>query len=170
DLIVMDLQMPRCDGLEATRRITAEWPEARIVVLTVSAEEKLLFEALKAGASGYLLKNMQADDLFLLLAGLEQGAPPIAPELAQRIDVELARQEADEVAVEARLSPQQRNILSLVAQGLTYREVALQVHLSEAAIKYHMKQILSRLHLANRTEAVAYARRSGMVAARAKDE
>ncbi|WP_097655213.1 helix-turn-helix transcriptional regulator [Candidatus Chloroploca asiatica] len=170
DLLVIDLQMPRCDGLEATRRITAEWPEARIVVLTVSAEETLLFEALKAGASGYLLKNMQADDLFLLLAGLEQGAPPIAPELAQRIDVELARQEADEVAAEARLSPQQRNILILVAQGLTYREVAQEVHLSEAAIKYHMKQILNRLHLANRTEAVAYARRSGMVAERTKTE
>lgn len=170
DLIVMDLQMPRCDGLEATRRITAEWPEARIVVLTVSAEETLLFEALKAGASGYLLKNMQADDLFLLLAGLEQGALPIAPELAQRIDVELVRQEAEELAVEARLSPQQRNILSLVAHGLTYREVAHEVHLSEAAIKYHMKQILSRLHLANRAEAVAYARRSGLVAERTKDE
>ncbi len=170
DLLVIDLQMPRCDGLEATRRITAEWPEARIVVLTVSAEETLLFEALKAGASGYLLKNMQADDLFLLLAGLEQGAPPIAPELAQRIDVELARQEAEELAVEARLTPKQRNILTLVAQGLTYREVAQTVHLSEAAIKYHMKQILSRLHLANRAEAVAYARRSGMVVEHPKNE
>ncbi|MEI7769882.1 MAG: hybrid sensor histidine kinase/response regulator transcription factor [Chloroflexales bacterium] len=165
DLIVMDLQMPRCDGLEATRRIKAEWPEARIVILTVAAEEDLLFEALKAGAAGYLLKNMHADDFFLLLANLDQGAPMIAPELATRIDLEMTRYAAAGVAVESALSPQQREILALISRGLTYREVASQVHLSEAAIKYHMKQILANLHLANRAQAVAYAHRSGLVSA-----
>ncbi len=162
NLIVMDLHMPRCDGLEATRRIMAEWPEAKIVLLTVTADADLLFEALKAGASGYLLKNMHADDFFLLLAGLDQGVPPIAPELATKIDLELARHAAEGVAQDAALTPQQREILILIGRGLTYREVAHQVHLSEASIKYHMKNILGKLHLANRAEAVAYAQRSGL--------
>ena len=165
DLIVMDLLMPRCDGLEATRRIMAEWPEAKIVLLTVTADADLLFDALKAGASGYLLKNMQADDFFLLLAGLEQGVPPIAPELATKIDLELARHTAEGVAQDAALLPLQREILILIGRGLTYREVAHHVHLSEASIKYNMKHILGKLHLANRTEAVAYAQRSGLTSA-----
>lgn len=162
DLIVMDLHMPRCDGLEATRRIKAEWPEAKIVLLTVTADADLLFEALKSGASGYLLKSMQADDFFLLLAGLDHGVPPIAPELATKIDLELARHAAEGVAQDAALTPQQREILILIGRGLTYREVSHQVHLSEASIKYHMKNILGKLHLANRAEAVAYAQRSGL--------
>ena len=162
DLIVMDLHMPRCDGLDATRRIKAEWPEAKIVLLTVNADTDLLFEALKSGASGYLLKSMQADDFFLLLAGLDQGVPPIAPELATKIDMELARHAADGIAQDAALTPQQREILMLIGCGLTYREVAHRVHLSEASIKYHMKNILGKLHLANRAEAVAYAQRSGL--------
>jgi len=161
DLIVMDLQMPRCDGLEATRRIKAEWPEARIVILTVSAAEEHLFAALQAGAAGYLLKSLNAEEFFLLLAGLEHGAPPIAPELAARIRGELG-QAASQRGQLAALSPIESELLRLVAQGLTYREVARQLHLSEPAVKYHMKQILEHLHLANRVQAEAYARRSGL--------
>jgi two-component system NarL family response regulator len=161
DLIVMDLQMPGCDGLEVTRRIKAEWPEAVIVILTVSAQEEHLFAALQAGAAGYLLKSLNAEEFFLLLAGLEQGAPPIAPELAARIQGELG-QAASQRGQQATLSPAQNDLLRLAAQGLTYREVGRQLHLSEAAVKYQMKQILERLHLANRGQAEAYARRSGL--------
>ncbi len=141
DLIVMDLHMPNCDGLEATRRIKAEWPEAAIVILTVSAQEEHLFAALQAGAAGYLLKSLTAEEFFALLAGLEHGAPPIAPELAARIQGELG-QAASQRGQLAALNPMQNDVLRLVAQGLTYREVARQLHLSEAAVKYHMKQIL----------------------------
>ncbi|WP_161569259.1 response regulator [Candidatus Oscillochloris fontis] len=161
DLIVMDLHMPTCNGLEATRRITAEYPEIRIVILTVSADEEQLFEALKAGASGYLLKSLRAEDFFLLLAGLDQGAPPIAPELAQKIDRELLSTIATSTKEDAMLSPLQRQILHLIGQGCTYREVAYHIHMSESSIKYHMKQILSKLHLANRAQAAVYARRMG---------
>jgi two-component system NarL family response regulator len=161
DLIVMDLQMPGCDGLEATRRVKAEWPEARIVILTVSAQEENLFAALQAGASGYLLKSLNAEEFFALLAGLEQGAPPIAPELAARIRGELS-QTTLQRGQRAALSPIESELLHLVAQGLTYREVGRQMHLSEPAVKYHMKQILERLHLANRAQAATYARRSGL--------
>jgi two-component system NarL family response regulator len=159
DLIVMDLQMPNCDGLEATRRIKAEWPEAVIVILTVSAQEEHLFAALQAGAAGYLLKSLNAEEFFLLLAGLEQGAPPIAPELAARIQGELGQAAAQRGQL-APLTPQQNELLRLVAQGKTYREVGRQLHLSEPTVKYHMKQILERLHLANRGQAAAYGRRS----------
>ncbi len=159
DLIVMDLHMPVCDGLEATRRITAEWPEVRIVILTVSADEEQLFAALQAGAIGYLLKNLHADDFFRLLAGLEQGATPISPELAEKIDQDLVQSIANNAKEEAILTPLQRQILHLVGQGLTYREVAAYTHMSESSIKYHMKQILNKLHLTNRTHAIAYARR-----------
>jgi two-component system NarL family response regulator len=161
DLIVMDLQMPNCDGVEATRRIKAEWPEACIVILTVSAQEEHLYAALQAGAAGYLLKNLKAEEFFRLLAGLERGAPPIAPELAARIQGELG-QAASQRGLAAALSPVQNDMLRLVAQGLTYREVGRQLYLSEAAVKYHMKQILERLHLASRGQAEAYARRSGL--------
>jgi len=161
DLIVMDLQMPGCDGLEATRRIKAEWPGATIVILTVSAAEEHLFAALEAGAAGYLLKNLQAEEFLGLLAGLEQGAPPIAPELAARIQGELG-QTVSQRGQTAALNQEQTNILRLMAQGLTYRQVGRQLHLSEAGVKYQMKQILERLHLANRSQVEAYARRSGL--------
>ncbi|EFO81358.1 two component transcriptional regulator, LuxR family [Oscillochloris trichoides DG-6] len=161
DLIVMDLHMPVCDGLEATRRITAEWPEVRIVILTVSADEEQLFAALQAGASGYLLKNLHADDFFRLLDGLDQGAPPISPELAQKIDQALVHSIANNTKEGAILTPLQRQILHLVGHGLTYREVAAHIHMSESSIKYHMKQILTKLHLTNRTHAIAYVRRQG---------
>jgi DNA-binding NarL/FixJ family response regulator len=173
DVILMDVRMPGCDGLSATRLIQAEMPEIKIVMLTTSAEDSDLFEALKSGASGYLLKNLEPNQLFDYLAGLERGEAPLSRQLSARLLREFAYQAADlderaagGPAGESRaadLTPRQREILVLVADGLTYKEVGAALNLSENTIKYHMGEVLQRLHLKNREQVVAYARRSGLV-------
>ncbi len=176
DLILMDIRMPRCDGLCATRAIHTELPGIKIVMLTTSAEDADLFEALKSGASGYLLKNIEPNQLFDYLAGLERGEAPLSRELSACLLVEFAHQAAalDERSAAARagapqdappapeLTRRQREILEMVADGLSYKEVGARLFLSENTIKYHMGEILQRLHLKNRTQATAYALRAGL--------
>jgi len=147
--------MPVCNGIEATRHIKEEFPEQRIIMLTTSATDDALFAALKAGASGYLLKNMGTEELFMLIAGLNDGVPPIAPELAGRVMAEFQRL----TRPESKLSDRQDHILQLVANGRTYREIAIELHLSERTVKRQMKQIMDILHLNNRAEAEAYVHR-----------
>lgn len=172
ELILMDVRMPHCDGLKATRLIHAELPEIKIVMLTTSAEDADLFEALKSGASGYLLKNLQPNELFDYLDGLAQGEAPLSRELSTRLLDEFSRQAA---ALEQRgapglrggppgpeLTPRQRQVLEMVATGLTYKEVGSALSLSEHTVKYHMGQILERLHLKNREQVVAYALQHGL--------
>ncbi len=156
DLIVMDIEMPVCDGIEATRQIKEEFPDQRIIMLTVSATDDTLFAALKAGAYGYLLKNMQADELFMLITGLGDGVPPIAPELAGKVLAEFQRLTHPDVELDER----QWEILRLVANGRSYREIAAQFYISERTIKRQMKQIMDTLHLGSRAEAIEYARRN----------
>lgn len=187
DVILMDIRMPHCDGLCATRAIHAEMPEIKIVILTTSAEDADLFEAIKNGASGYLLKNLESKELFDYLAGLERGEAPLSRELSAHLLVKFAHQAAalDERATTARadtprantapsgaprdtpagieLTHRQREILEMVACGLSYKEVGAKLNLSENTIKYHMGEILQRLHLKNREQAVAFALRSGLV-------
>ncbi len=172
DVILMDVRMPNCDGLAATRLIQAEMPECKIVMLTTSAEDADLFEAIKSGASGYLLKNLEPNELFDYLSGLARGEAPLSRELSARLLREFAQQAAalDEHAAAGlrggppapELTPRQREILVLVADGLTYKEIGTALNLSEHTIKYHMGEVLQRLHLKNREQVVAYARRSGL--------
>ena len=172
DVILMDIRMPRCDGLRATRLIKAELPEIKIVMLTTSAKDADLFEALKSGASGYLLKNLEPNQLFDYLAGLARGEAPLSRELSARLLAEFAHQAAalDErvaaglpgVSPAPELTPRQREILGMVAGGLSYKQVGAALSLSENTVKYHMGEILLRLHLKNRDQVVAYARRNGL--------
>jgi len=169
DVILMDIGMPRCDGLAATRVIKAELPDVKIVMLTVSAEDEDLFEAIKSGASGYLLKSLDAGQFFELLSDLEQGEVALSTGMAARVLEEFVRQAgraepATEVGEEDTpgLTPRQREVLTLVARGLKYKEVGAALCLSESTIKYHMGEILERLHLRNRAQAIAYAARSGL--------
>jgi two-component system NarL family response regulator len=166
DLILMDIEMPVCDGLAATRLIKAEMPHIKIVMLTVSSSDEHLFEAVKSGASGYLLKSQSADRFLQLVAQVEGGGAALPPELAARLLDEFARQAQQvETPVEeapANLTPRQREILTLVAQGLTYPQVGEALHLSEPTIRYHMSQILERLHLENRAQVIAYAAQHGL--------
>jgi DNA-binding NarL/FixJ family response regulator len=164
DAILMDIRMPRLDGLTAARAIKAELPEIRIVMLTMSEVDEDLFQAIRMGASGYLIKSHSAEELLILLHGMERGEVVLSPGLAARILQEFSRQanalEENRPAVD--LSEREREVLALVAQGLKYKEVATKLFVSERTIKYHMGQILDRLHLRNRAEVVEYARRMGL--------
>lgn len=174
NVILMDVRMPVCDGLTATRLIHAELPEVKIVMLTTSSEDADLFEALRSGASGYLLKNLKPKDLFEFLSGLDRGEAALSRELSARVLAEFSRQAAllelnsDSLDpsvpgnVETELSLRQREILALVAGGMTYKEVGAALFLSENTIKYHMGEILQRLHMKNREQVVAYAKKSGL--------
>lgn len=189
DVILMDIRMPRCDGVCSTRLIKAELPECKIVILTMSEDDQDLFEAVKSGASGYLLKRMEAADFFKYLTELHEGHPPFSPGLADKILKEFSHQatgpetqttQLDPVAAQADqrrenesqgipLSPRQFQILTLVAQGQTYSQVAITIGIAERTVKYHMAEILDRLHLQNRAQVIAYAAQSGLIP-RQRDE
>jgi len=174
DLILMDIRMPRCDGLAATRLIKAQMPEIKIVMLTTSAEDRDLFESVKSGACGYLLKSVSGEGFIEALRGLEQGVPPFSPGLAARILSEFARQaeQQDEAkspgkgdapaGEKAGLTARQTDVLRLIAEGLTYKEVGAQLGMSERTVRYHMAEIMQRLHLENRSQVIAYAGRLGL--------
>ncbi len=164
DLILMDVNMPRLNGLEATRRIMAEMPEAKVVMLTTSISEANLFEALRSGAAGYLLKGMGADKFFAILGGIVHGEMEFSAEMAQQILAEFpTAQTASEEPVEHELlNDRQMEILRLVAKGLMYKEIAEQLFLTERTVKYHMGEILARLQLKGRREAQEYAKRRGI--------
>jgi two-component system NarL family response regulator len=173
DVILMDIQMPRCNGIMATRLIKAEMPECRIVILTMSDNELDLFDAVKSGASGYLLKHLNADDFFAYLHDLHAGHAPFSPGLAEKILHEFAVQATrtpaatdepspDTPSDDTQLTARQVQILTLVARGQTYRQVAQTIGLSERTVKYHMGEILDHLHLQNRAQVIAYAARMGL--------
>jgi DNA-binding NarL/FixJ family response regulator len=169
DLVLMDINMPRCNGLEATRLITAEMPEVKIVMVTVSHEDKDLFEAIKSGAQGYLLKNMSEDEFSRTLNGIAQGETPLSAGLASRLLEEFARlaqaRHARAPATEE-LTERERDVLGQVAAGATNREIAVALHVSENTVNFHMKNILGKLHLKNRAQVVAYAFQSGLASPR----
>lgn len=166
DLVLMDIGMSPCNGLEATRLIKAELPETKIVIVTVSDDDDSLFEAIKSGAEGYLLKDMSEEDLARTLTGIATGEPALSPGLAAKILDEFARLSRDGAAREAEpdgLTPREREVLELVATGATNREIAAGLYISENTVGFHMKHILAKLHLKNRAQAVAYAIRSGLL-------
>ncbi len=141
DLVLMDLSMPVCDGLAATRLIKAQRPEMKIVVLTTSAEDEDLFEAIKSGACGYLLKVTAAPAFIEALHGLEQGVPPFSPGLAERLLREFARLASLRISPSVRLTERQMDVLRLVSAGLTYKEVGAALALSEVTVRYHMGEM-----------------------------
>ena len=168
DLILMDIRMPVCDGLEATRRIKARQPEIKIVMLTTSAEDDDLFESIKSGATGYLIKNMSGEAFIEALRGLEQGIPPFSPGLAEALLQEFARLASEtgrrggaktrgekDAEHKGGLTERQVEVLRLVASGLGYKEVGQRLALSERTVRYHMAEVMDRLHLENRSQVIA---------------
>lgn len=164
DLLLMDIGMPGCDGLEATRLIKEELPDLKVVVVTVSDADADLFEAIKAGADGYLLKDMSEEDLSRTLAGIAADETPLSGRLASRVLEEFARlaHDAPGKGAQGELTKREVEVLELVATGATNREIGAALYISENTVDFHVKNILHKLHLRNRAQAAAYAVRSGL--------
>jgi DNA-binding NarL/FixJ family response regulator len=167
DLILMDVTMPGCDGLEATQRMKNDGSEITIVMLTVRDENEKLFEAIKSGAQGYLLKSIRSPELLELLRGAMRGEAAITPMLGGRMLEEFrrmsrsTRQLPNEPAIV--LTAREQEVLSLVAEGATDQDIAQQLTVSIHTVKTHMRNILSKLHLGHRHEAALYALREGLI-------
>ncbi len=166
DVVLMDLSMPVVDGMEATKRLAAELPEVKVVILTASDEDSNLFEAIKSGAKGYLLKDLESRQFFSLLEGVGRGEPALTPTLARKLLDEFARpkKRARESWDPAALTEREQEVLELMVTGVTSnRRLAKQLGVSENTVKFHVRNILDKLHLHNRAQVVAYALRHGMV-------
>ena len=165
DLILMDIQMPEVDGLEATRRIKAEHPYVKIVMLTVAEEDRSLFEAIKAGAQGYLVKKMDPEEFLSMIRGVSRGEAPLSRTVASKILTEFSRRVQGPPPEDpaAKLTPREREVLQLLTQGNTNKEIANTLGVSENTVKNHLKNILAKLHLQNRVQAVTFALRHGIV-------
>ena len=166
DVILMDVYMQEMGGLEATRQIKEVLPYVKIVMLTVSEEDQDLFEAIKAGAHGYLLKKIEPERLFQNLRGVIQGVAPISRTAATKLLDEfarLARSGSEEAHRQEKLSPREREVLELLTQGATNKEIAASLGISENTVKNHLKNILEKLHLQNRVQAATYALREGLI-------
>lgn len=166
DVILMDIHMPKCSGLEATRRIKRELPHVKIVMLTVSDDDQDLFEAIKSGAQGYLLKDLEPNQLYNLLENISGGDVPLSGAIAAKILKVFTRSDLgspQEPEVIDELTSREISILQLVAEGKTNREIASDLYISENTVKIHLRNILEKLHLQNRIQAAVYAVRQGLV-------
>jgi two-component system, NarL family, nitrate/nitrite response regulator NarL len=169
DLVLMDISMPEMDGLEATRRIKRALPAVGVVILSVSDDDQNLFEGLKAGAQGYLLKTIEPRAFLNTLRQVAQGEAPISRGMATRLIGEFARQaqRADPAPVpDSGLTEREREVLELVAQGKSNKEIAAALSIADNTAKNHLKNILEKLHLDNRVQAATFALRRGLVADR----
>lgn len=158
DIILMDIYMPRLDGLEAARRIKAVAPEIKIVFLTVADDEEAFRKALAVGAEGYLLKTVEPQHLYFLLLEVARGDMPLAAALTKKILPQLKVEEKEDF-----LSPREKEVLTLVAKGLSNREIAAHLFISENTVKNHLRSILEKLQTKNRQQAVHYALKKGLI-------
>ncbi len=164
DLVLMDLTMPKMDGMAATRQLAAELPEVKVVILTAAEDEANLFEAIKAGAKGYLMKDLQSEQFFQLLERLGRGEPALTPALARKLLDEFARGGRREREDPDALTDREREVLELMVQGTTSnRKLAGTLGVSENTVKFHVRNILDKLHLHNRAQVVGYALRHRLV-------
>ena len=163
DLALLDISMPGMNGLEALQNIKSEFPETSVVMLTVSDADEDLFKAIEIGADGYLLKDLDAREFLAILEGIQNGDAAVTRKTAARIMnrvKDLAHQNSVEKDI---LSPREVEVLSLLAKGLANRTIADRLFVSENTVKYHVRNILQKLGAQNRTEAVAYAMRMGLI-------
>lgn len=166
DIVLMDIGMPGMDGIAATAAIKARLPSVKIVMLTSLGEEELLFRAIKAGASGYLLKTTEGETLVRCLAELNEGRNPFSAGLQEAILTEFKRSydEGDKLksSAEQNLSDRQRDVLRLLARNLGYKEIGSELFISERTVKFHIERIKGVLGLATKEELVAFALRKGL--------
>ncbi len=165
DVVLMDLTMAVMGGIEATRRLAEVCPRSKVVILTASDDDDHLFEAIKAGASGYLLKDLEAERFFALLEGVSRDEPAITPRLAKKVLETFAKPRQPSKDDPDALTDREREVLEAMVQGVTSnRKLARVLEVSENTIKFHVRNILDKLHLHDRAQAVGYALRHGLVA------
>jgi two-component system, NarL family, response regulator DevR len=158
DVIVMDIRLGGSSGIDACRDITSQLPSVKVIMLTSFAEDDMLFAAIRAGAVGYVLKQAGGQDVIRALEAVAQGQSLLDPALTERVFAEVRRAaRAQEVSAFAQLTEQERRVLLLVAEGKTNREIAQELHLGQGTVRNYVSNILSKLGLANRAEAAAYA-------------
>ena len=163
DVVLMDVWMANVSGIEATAKIKGRHPEVAIVMLTVSEDEADLFRAIKAGAQGYLLKNLEAPQLRSMLEGVARGEPAITPATAARIIDEFLHMPTRHQKTDQLLTDPELEVLQLVTAGLRNREIATELGISENTVKFHLKNIVGKLHAQNRADLAARAVREGLV-------
>lgn len=161
DIILLDMAMPYKSGLEAIQEIKAEDPGAHILVLTSFSEDDMVFPAIRSGALGYLLKNASPLALLSAIRNVHRGEPSMSPDIATKLMRELQRS-SDLPPTEEPLTEREVEVLRFVAKGLTNQEIAEKLVIGEGTVRTHVSSILSKLHLANRTQAALYALREGL--------
>ena len=160
DVILLDMVMPRMGGLEVIQEIKRQCPEVNILVLTSFSDDETVFPAIKAGALGYLLKNTSPDKLLNAIRDVHQGIPSMSSDIAKKLMRELQRT-SELPPTKEPLTEREMDVLKLVAQGMTNQEIAEKLMVAEGTVRTHVSNILSKLHLANRTQAALYALREG---------
>ncbi|HEC34822.1 MAG TPA: response regulator transcription factor [Chloroflexi bacterium] len=165
DVVLMDLRMPVCNGLEATRQIKRALPSVRVVMLTVSEDEQDFVAAIRCGADGYLVKDMRPEGVFQELRGLARGEVPLSRAMTSTLLRQVARQGRPVVspASPAVLSPREREVVALIAEGLSNAEIAAELGIAVNTVRNHVRSILEKLGLRNRVQVAVYAVRAGLV-------
>ena len=158
DVVVMDIRLPGTSGIEACEQIVTKHPKVKVIMLTSYAEDEMLFSAIRAGASGYVLKQIGSDDLVKALEAVGRGEALLDPAVTQRVFQEVRRAvKNEEASAFSHLSQQEKHVLLLVSEGRTNREIAKQLFLGEGTVRNYVSSILSKLNVNNRAEAAAYA-------------
>ena len=162
-MILLDLVMPRLDGIGALRRLRETAPAARVIVLTSFGEDERLFTALRAGATGYLLKDVEPAELVRAIRTVHAGGAPLSPAVAARVVEELASGGGAGRAAADELTPRELEVLCLIARGRSNKRIALELGVAEKTVKTHVSHVLAKLGLSDRTQAALYAVREGLV-------
>ena len=165
DVVLMDLKMPLMNGIQATRKIKEKWPQVQVLVLTTFDEDEWLFDAIRSGASGYLLKDLPREELFRAIRGTAAGQNFLDPMVAGKIMQNVAQNAADVVqpSVHISLSEREQEVLDLMAEGLSNADIAGRLYLSEGTVRNYSSSIFNKLSVSDRTQAVVVALRYGLV-------